>query len=110
MINDLGTEATTVHTRFPYALTIFFVVLPSTALMLKQENDITRTLERMGTRKNVIDAPHLAESISLIVWDPETGSIDSERPMKTSNLRLEKAHQRIEEIYLERYKGLPPHD
>lgn len=28
MINDLGTEATTVHTRFPYAIVAFLVVVP----------------------------------------------------------------------------------
>ena len=29
MVNDLGTEATTVHTRFPYAVVAFMVVIPS---------------------------------------------------------------------------------
>jgi CO dehydrogenase/acetyl-CoA synthase delta subunit len=110
MINDLGTEATTVHTRFPYSLVIFFVVLPKPALNSKQEKDIIRTLERLGTRKSVLDQPHLAEAISMIVWDPKTGKIDENIPEKNSNLRLEKIHSIIEEIYLDRYKGLPPHD
>jgi hypothetical protein len=110
MINDLGTEATTVHTRFPYSLIVFFVVLPKPALNTKQEKDLIRTLERLGTRKSVLDQPHLAEAISMIVWDPRTGKVDQGIPEKSSILRLEKIHTIIEEIYLDRYKGLPPHD
>ncbi|EOQ89698.1 hypothetical protein LEP1GSC202_1041 [Leptospira yanagawae serovar Saopaulo str. Sao Paulo = ATCC 700523] len=110
MINDLGTEATTVHTRFPYALVIFFVVLPKPALNPKQERDLIRTLERLGSRVSVLDQHHLAEAISMVVWDPETGHIDANSPPQTSPLRFEKVHKIIEELYLDRYKGLPPHD
>lgn len=110
MINDLGTEATTVHTRFPYALVIFFVVLPKPALNPKQERDLIRTLERLGSRVSVLDQHHLAEAISMVVWDPETGQIDENSPPSSSPLRFEKVHKIIEELYLDRYKGLPPHD
>lgn len=110
MINDLGTEATTVHTRFPYAIVAFVVVLPKPALEQKQQHDIQRTLERLGTRRNIIDPPHLAESIALVVWDPETGEIDASIPTPNSNLRIEEFHTKVEQIYYERYKGLPPHD
>jgi hypothetical protein len=110
MINDLGTEATTVHTRFPYSLVVFFVVLPRPALNLKQEKDLIRTLERLSARKSVLDQHHLAEAISMIVWDPLTGEIDKKTPPVNSQLRLENIPQIIENIYLDRYKGLPPHD
>ena len=110
MINDLGTEATTVHTRFPYSLVVFFVVLPKPALNSKQEKDLIRTLERLGTRKSVLDQPHLAEAISMVVWDPQTGAIDENIPNRTSHLRLESINTTIEAIYYDRYKGLPPHD
>ena len=109
MINDLGAEATTIHTRFPYAIVAFAVLIPKPALEAKQEHDLIRTLERMGTRRNVIDLPHLAESISLIVWDPATGTICDEVPGAASNLRYDKIPSIIEPIYHERYKGLPPH-
>ncbi|PHI17997.1 hypothetical protein CEQ90_20250 [Lewinellaceae bacterium SD302] len=110
MINDLGTEATTVHTRFPYAIVSFMVILPKPALDAKQEHDIIRTLERLGTRYNVIDQPHLAESISLVIWNPQTGTVDQNVPPQDSNLRVERMNERIYEIYRLRYKGLPPHD
>lgn len=109
MINDLGAEATTIHTRFPYAIVAFAILVPKPALEAKQAHDLVRTLERMGTRRSVIDLPHLAESISLIVWDPATGTICGDVPSDTSNLRHEKIPSIIEPIYNERYKGLPPH-
>lgn len=110
MINDLATEASTVHTRFPYCLVCFIVILPRPALQPTQERDMIRTLERLGSRKDVLDQAHLAEAISLVVWDPNTGNIDAGSPPVTSNLRLETMHERIFPHYLARYKGLAPHD
>jgi hypothetical protein len=110
MVNDLGSEATTVHTRFPYTIVAFIVVVPKPALGEKQEHDIIRTLERLGTRENVIDQPHLAEAISLVVWDPATGEICEEVPPADSDLRVERLSSQIQPIYYNRYKGLPPHD
>lgn len=110
MINDLATEATTVHTRFPYAIVIFIVVVPKPALQKSQEFDIVRTLERLGTRRNVLNQNHLAEAISFVLWDPSTGQIDNAVPASSSNLRIEKLSEIVYPIYVERYKGLPPHD
>lgn len=90
MINDLATEATTVHTRFPYAIVAFLVAIPKPALHKSQEFDIVRTLERLGTRKNVLNQNHLAEAISLLIWDPSAGRIDTSIPPSYSNLRVEK--------------------
>lgn len=110
MINDLGTEATTVHTRFPYALCVFLFAVPEPALLVKQREDLIRTLERLSTRHSVLDQPHLAEAIAFVIWDPATGTINQEFPAPDSPLRLENVPKIIESIYLERYKGLPPHD
>ena len=110
MINDLAAEATTLHTRFPYALALFFIVIPKPALHANQAADIIRTLERMNERDSVLGENHKAESIALVVWDPDTGCVDSMYPAADSNLRIEKFAKRIEKIYLSRYKGLPPHE
>lgn len=110
MVNDLATEAATVHTRYPYAVVAFIVVIPRPALAAKQELDLVRTLERLGTRKDVLDQAHLAEALSFIVWDPKTGDVDRDTPPKGSNLRIERFSQILYPHYLERYKGLPPHD
>jgi hypothetical protein len=109
MINDLATEAATIHTRFPYAVVAFMVVLPKPALEAKQRADIITTLERLATREHVLDQHHLAEAVALIVWDPETGLIDSEVPGADSPIGLKIFSERIARYYTERYKGLPPH-
>lgn len=109
MINDLATEATTVHSRFPYALFIFLVVVPAPCLRGSIEAALTLTLERLAQRELFSDPAHLAEAAALVVWDPATGAILPDRPAVTSNLRLELLHSQIERIYRDRYKGLPPH-
>jgi len=109
MINDLATEAATIHTRFPYAVVAFMVILPKPALDPKQAADIQRTLERLGTRDHVLDEHHLAEAVALIVWDPDSGQIDNETPLPTSNVSLQNFSATIGRRYTDRYKGLPPH-
>ncbi len=67
------------------------------------------TLERLARRVNVVDPDHLAEAISLVVWNPDDGSIDDTVPAVASPLRLEKFSPAVEAAYVSRYKGLPPH-
>lgn len=111
MINDLATEATTVHSRFPFSLVAFMFVVPKPCLDEQPRRGIVamQTLERLAGRDKVDEPEHLAEAISVIVWDPLTGTIDQAIPSKDSILRIEKFSSRIEEIYTARYKGLPPH-
>lgn len=109
MINDLAAEAATVHFRFPLAVVIFVICIPRPALLASQQRDIIRTLERLSKRQNPQDQNHLAEVISLIIWDPATGMIDTTIPEPTSVLRIDKFHTQLEAIYLERYQALPPH-
>lgn len=110
MINDLGTEATTAHTMFPYAVVAFVVVIPTPCLLPAQERGLIGSLERLADRGSPLDSPHKAEAISLALWDPRTGRIDASIPAPSSPLRLEKLSDRIESAYVGRYKGLPPHD
>jgi len=110
MINDIATESSSVHTRFPYCVMGFLLVMPIQALSNKYQIDIIRTLERLGTRMNVLDETHLSEAISFVVWDPTTGKILPNIPSPNSNVRIEKFSVKVFERYLERYKGLPPHD
>lgn len=110
MINDLGTEATTVHTRFPYAVVAFMVIIPEPCLPNAQRLALTRTLERLTGRFSPIDSAHRTEAISLVLWNPETGSIDANWPPMDSPLRIEKFSEQVAAAYIDRYKGLPPHD
>ena len=110
MVNDLATEASTVHTRFPYCIVCFIVIVPRPALARGQERALIRTLERLGSRDDELDQAHLAEAISLVVWNPEDGTVDPTAPPPRSNLRLDTMHERIYPTYLDRYKNLPPHE
>ena len=109
MINDLATEATTVHTRFPYAIVGFMVVIPKPCLSEPQRSVLIRTLDRLAKRVNVTNLFHLAEAISLVVWHPETGDIDAHIPPEKSKLRIENFSGFVETAYLTRYEGFPPH-
>jgi len=109
MINDLGAEATTVHIRFPYAVVAFLVAFPEPALSTPQRDAMTETLERLSQRFSPEDAAHKAEAICLVIWDPETGDVSVKWPVATSPLRIGRFSQQIEDAYVARYKGLPPH-
>lgn len=67
------------------------------------------TLERLARRAGVDGPAYMAEAISLVLWHPTDGAIDAETPSPASPLRLEKFSAKVEEVYVNRYKGLPPH-
>lgn len=109
MINDLATEATTVHSRFPHAVVAFMVIIPTPCLIEPQRSAMVETLERLARRRNVEDPDYMAEAISLVVWNPDNGSIEIDVPQPASTLRLESFSVSVEAAYVSRYKGLPPH-
>ena len=109
MINDLATEAATVHTRFPYAVVAFMVVVPTPCLVEPQRSALIRSLEILNSRQNVNDPSHLAESIALVVWDPASETLDPAVPPAISPVQLGLFAQRIQAAYFSRYQGMPPH-
>ena len=109
MVNDLATEATTVHSRFPHAVVAFLVVIPEPCLPEPQRSAMVETLERLARRQRVEDAAYMAEAISLVVWNPADGSIHPDIPTQNSPLRIEQFSRQVETPYVSRYKGLPPH-
>lgn len=108
MINDLATEATTVHSRFPHAVVTFVVVIPSPCLVEPQFSSLVGTLERLTGRGSVNDPVQLAEVISLVLWDPTAGNIETAAPAVDSPLRIERFSNLVEKVYSARYQGLPP--
>ncbi len=109
MVNDLATEATTVHSRFPHALVTFMVIVPKPCLMPAQQVALIQTLERLARRIAVDEPVYLAEAIALVAWNPDNGTIDTDIPDPDSPLRIEKFPNHTEAAYMSRYKGLPPH-
>ncbi len=109
MINDLATEAATVHTRYPYAVVAFLVAVPEPCLVEPQRSTLMATLERLNGRDGVDEPPHVAEAMALVLWDPDTGTIHEESPEPDASLGLRTFARSIESTYWGRYKGLPPH-
>ena len=109
MINDLASEAATVHTRFPFCVVAFIVVLPMPAVREPQYRAVASKLERLGSRKSELDQHHLAEAIALVLWGPETGEIRSDAPAPESPAHLYTFHERLYAAYVERYQHIPPH-
>lgn len=109
MINDLATEATTVHSRFPHAVVAFMVIYPEPCVSTSQRSATTETLERLARRVNVDGPDYMAEAISLVLWNPADGSIDPTIPDRSSPLRIERFSEQVEAADTSRYKGLPPH-
>jgi hypothetical protein len=108
MVNDLGTEAVTVHTRFPHALVEFLVAIPKPVFEgHRQSQALIGTLGRLARREHPTDESYLAEAIALVIWDPTTGVIDQD--CVPVELRLATFSQRVERLYHLRYQGLPPH-
>lgn len=112
MVNDLATEATTVHARFPHSLVAFMFVIPRPCVddLPKRAAVALDTLDRLARRENPDDPAHLAEAVSVVVWHPDSGLIDPDIPAKGSRLRLEEFPRTVERIYVARYEGLPPHE
>ncbi len=109
MVNDLATEATTVHSRFPHAIVAFVVAVPEPCLGGAQRTALVETLERLARRTGVEGSPYMAEAITLLVWKPADGSVSDSIPQENSPLRLENFAPTVETVYRRRYKGLPPH-
>jgi hypothetical protein len=109
MINDLGTEAATVHTRFPSAIVGFIVAVPEPCLGTHRRN-LTSALTRLCGRRITSGDVHKAEVISLVVWDPLTGDIDQDWPVAGWLLRIDRFSEQVEACYADRFAGLPPHN
>lgn len=109
MVNDLGTEATTVHLRFPSAVVAFIVAIPMPCVSPRRTQMYHDTLSGMTGRDDIGAAPHKAEAIAFVLWDPTTGTVDSSFPPPPSQLRIERLSEQIEAAYVDRFAGTPPH-
>ncbi len=110
MVNDLATEAATVHTRFPLAVVGFVVLLPLPAVGKALER-ITWALDGLGGRVDEHGPSHIAEAMCFALWDPKTGKVSPSLPDPHLHpkLRIEQFSTQVEEAYLTRYAGAPPH-
>jgi hypothetical protein len=109
MVNDLGAEATTVHSRFASAIVAFIIAVPEPCLGNHGRNLIA-ALTRLCGRNTISGDLYKAEAIGLVVWHPDTGEMDANWPPVESPLRIEKFSRQIEACYSYRFAGQPPHN
>lgn len=109
MINDLGTEAATVHTRFPSAIVAFVVAVPEPCMGTHKHN-LTSALNRLAGRNSTSGDVHKAEAIALLVWDPVSATVLTDWPPADSILRVDAFSRQIQKSYEDRFAGLPPHN
>ena len=107
MINDLASEAATVHTRFPAAVVAFMIAVPAPCLGPHQAR-LEAALSRLTERNHPSDEPHRAEAISLVVWDPVAAAVRADAT-RSDPLRLSNFSARVQETYVRRYAEMPPH-
>jgi hypothetical protein len=110
MVNDLATEAATIHTRFPMAVVAFLVLIPEPAVG-NSLDPITWRLDGLGGRADEHGPAHVAEAMCFALWDPASGNTSAITPSPADhpNLRLENFSTKIEEAYRLRYAGSLPH-
>jgi hypothetical protein len=61
-------------------------------------------LARTRARLTEVDPPHLLEAVALIVYDPDTGTIDPDLPAAGQDLRWEEFLNRVAETYRLRFE------
>lgn len=110
MVNDLATEATTIHTRFPMAVVAFLVLIPEPAVG-NSLDPITWRLDGLAARADEHGPAHVAEAMCFGLWEPATGNVSATLPdpAEHPNLRIENFGSQIEEVYRLRYAGSRPH-
>ena len=110
MVNDIATEAATVHSVYPDAVVGFIIAVPLPCISETRRNQMIAVFERLARRMNPADQHYQAEAIAFVLWHPKDGRISTEFPDPNSHIRIEKFSTLIERAYRNRFKSLPPHD
>ena len=109
---DIRTFAVNIHLKFPFAVVGGVLAVPtweekdryrkSTRHLIQRA---VKRLVRAGGRRTEGDAPHLLEAIAVVVYDPDTGSLDPELPPKGSGLRWEEFISTLATTYDARFES-----
>lgn len=112
---DIRTFAVNLHLKFPFAvlggvLAIpTYEELPTASAVVRRptrhliERAIAR-LARAGGRRTEGDAPHLLEGVGVIVYDPDTATLDDALPPPGSGLRWDEFVGALAAAYQARFE------
>ena len=110
MVNDIATEAATVHSVHPNAVVGFIIAVPFPCISDRRRDQMIKIFENLAQRNNPADQHYLAEAISFVIWNPDDGTIHPDHPDPDSRIRIEKFSTFVERAYRSRFENLPPHD
>lgn len=111
---DIRTFAVNLHLKFPFAVVGGVLTVPT--YELPQSSDpvpkstkhlISRAVDRLsraGGRRTEGDAAHLLEGVAVVVYDPESASIDAVLPPAGSGLRWDEFIQALVTAYQARFE------
>jgi hypothetical protein len=114
---DIRAFAVNIHLKFPFAVVGGVMAFPTWELAeatktLPERRKDTRDLirravarfMRVGDRKTEGDAPHLLEGIGIIVYDPDSATIEPAVPPPGSGLRWDEFVERLAFAYEARFE------
>lgn len=109
---DLRMFAVNLHLKFPFAVVGGVLAIPTyevheqTGVKRSTVNLIERAIARLaraGGRVTEGDAAHLLEGVGVVVYDPDTGLVDSSLPPPGSGLRWDEFVNGLATAYAARF-------
>lgn len=109
---DIRTFAVNLHLKFPFAVVGGVLVVPTYEEERGRRRDtrhlVARAVERLiraGGRRSEGDAPHLLEGVCVLVYDPDTATLDPELPPPGSGLRWDDLVRDLASAYEARFRA-----
>lgn len=110
---DIRAFAVNIHLKFPFAVVGGILTVPTYEEGKSQgrqkptrhlvERAVSRFI-RAGGRRTEADAPHLLEAIAVLLYDPDSASLDQEVPPTGQGLRWEEFVPTIATAYESRFE------
>lgn len=108
---DIRTFAVNIHLKFPFAVVGGLLVIPTYERSGTTKKPTVHLIEkavnrlrRAGGRETEAGAPHLLESIGVIVYDPDTATLAPDLPPPGSGLRWDEFVQTLADTYAARFE------
>ena len=112
---DIRTFAVNLHLKFPFAVVGGVLAIPTYEEQPSATEGARRStlplitravgrLARAGGRGTEADAPHLLEGVAVIVYDPDTETVDATLPPPGSGLRWEEFVAALAAAYEARFE------
>jgi hypothetical protein len=111
---DIRTFAVNMHLKFPFAVIGGVLAIPTYEMTTRKAglhkkdtrpliNRAVLRLARAGGRIKESDAPHLMEGVWVLVYDPETATLDPNVPPPGNHLRLDEFIDDLAKAYDARF-------